>query len=623
MRNTKNQKPGAVVEVREPGMLLDMMSLSLPPLHFLRELAVNAAEAGARVMRVMPDLFHTGTDPDDKSIPIRLLLEDDGAGMDLNGCLNLLTCGKEKVQGLDANFGWGGRLATLPENPAGVLFMVFGATAEALGFPEGAAMLIRRFSPSGRYKQPFYAAVQFKFRGDGGDAEFGCIVPVKQVFPEYLTDHKGKPRKKGTVIVLHGRTPDESTFHTHCRHAHTVVKHLNGRFALPPLAGGTNERLTATTWEFHKHSHPDQWPRTWQEALKTWTTPEEKTARHGMFRPARGLFSTLSEARDTKKGCKKLHYEKVSVGPGLLAHFFMVKPEYRDDGWWGTGLASGGKQFGLVWKGEVYNSSDGFQSLAQCGISSGALQERVWLFLEVLPVHNPDIVNNAERTRLLIAKDRDLPLREWRDLIADNLPQFIVDALEVAYGGSDFNEVSEKVMDELATQFGAFKRARRRASPTKKGAARTPPKNPGTPHSDGPVGNPPSRGRYTPPAAKWDSHTDTDVAVMKSGSTLTFYRKSPLVANLFAPLLLEYGDLPSSKIAEVENAVCAAIVTIVAGCYYGSRQRASEGCVIDENRILEWLWVPLVNTPLVEQEIKRKLHPLLTKGILKRPPKAA
>jgi hypothetical protein len=174
---------GHPLTVANTTFLLERLSLEAGPTLFARELTRNAIDASAK--RVVWDLDwgHYGA----TKIP-KLTCIDDGEGMTAAELVahfgSLFSTGRTLDH--DANFGVGGKISTAVFNPAGVEVRSWRAG-------RGHVVLLRADPASGEFGLA-------PIGDDGG--------PVREATPDERPDLIGD---HGTMIVLHGETPDAVT----------------------------------------------------------------------------------------------------------------------------------------------------------------------------------------------------------------------------------------------------------------------------------------------------------------------------------------------------------------------------------------------------------------------------
>ncbi|MCC7542088.1 MAG: ATP-binding protein [Deltaproteobacteria bacterium] len=162
-------------------------------LQYLRELVVNAMEAGATHIEIGPEWSAV-----EREGVYRLMVADDGKGMgreELLKFLNTFGGGGKPIGDAHENFGVGAKTSLLPWNHHGVV--VISWTPE---HPDGAMVVLRRDAATGEYGA-------HKFETAEGEVD-EVVVPGEEwaaTRPEWIREH-------GTVVVCLGNTGREDTF---------------------------------------------------------------------------------------------------------------------------------------------------------------------------------------------------------------------------------------------------------------------------------------------------------------------------------------------------------------------------------------------------------------------------
>jgi hypothetical protein len=162
-------------------------------LQYLRELVVNAIEAGASRIELGPEWSAVESDG-----VYRLMIADDAKGMDPEELLKFLNTfggGGKPIGDAHENFGVGAKTSLLPWNHFGVVVLSWTSTN-----PGGAMVWLMRDPVSGEYGAK-------KFETADGSFEEVIVPPADwaKVRPSWLVEH-------GTVIICMGNTGRENTF---------------------------------------------------------------------------------------------------------------------------------------------------------------------------------------------------------------------------------------------------------------------------------------------------------------------------------------------------------------------------------------------------------------------------
>lgn len=261
-----------------------------------------------------------------------------------------------RVQGMSENFGVGGRVATAPANPEGVVYLSWVNG-------EGAMAVLHYNAARDRY--------QLELIHQGDDRyDFWAPAP-DSLKPKFITDH-------GTVVVLLGRTPNEDTtapppgMPTPKR---WIIRYLNGRFFRFPANA---------TVEVHEG----------------WNLPEENTRRN-FLRKAEGLESWLNhESVCQDSGCVPL--------TGATAHWWITKESAdTNSGHFPTpGIVA------ALWQDELFDmstASSGNARIQSFGIVFG--MRRVAIIIEPDPAFG-NLTTDTARTTLTLNQE-PLPWEDW------------------------------------------------------------------------------------------------------------------------------------------------------------------------------------------------------------------
>ena len=244
-------------------------------LQYLRELLVNALEAGASRVEFGPEWNAV-----EAHGVYRLTVADNGNGMnpaEMLKFLNTFGGGGKPIGDAHENFGVGAKTSLLPWNGSGVV--VLSWTKEN---PDGAMVWMMRDSATGEYGAK-------KFETEDGFQE--VVVPFgewSRVKPDWIKD-------QGTVVVCLGTTGSENTF---------LGKTGNGD--IKGIAAYLNKRIWAVPDGIEIHvqelrtQKQSEWPRSITEA----TGPAGEPDRRWNRRRIRGshYYATTTEGGSGQLG---------------------------------------------------------------------------------------------------------------------------------------------------------------------------------------------------------------------------------------------------------------------------------------------------------------------------------
>lgn len=262
-------------------------------LQYLRELVVNALEAGAKRIEIGPEWTAV-----EREGVYRLMIADDGRGMgpeELLKFLNTFGGGGKPIGDAHENFGVGAKTSLLPWNHRGVVVLSWTESN-----PAGAMVWLMRDALSGEY-----GAMKFE-TADGSYEE--VIVPSPEwarVRPEWLETN-------GTIVVCLGNAGAEDTFlgKTGTGDIKGISGYLNKRLWTIP------EGVALYVQELRSEKRPE-WPRSLVEA----TGPAGKPDRRWNRRQIRGAAHSV-ESVESEKGTL-LDKGTVQISDGTEIDWFL------------------------------------------------------------------------------------------------------------------------------------------------------------------------------------------------------------------------------------------------------------------------------------------------------------
>lgn len=445
-------------------------------LQFLRELKQNGIEAGATKIQFGAHWQSADPDwkpdelPDDYGYTLyperyRLVYYDNGCGMgermvDYMAGLLDLDSKDQRSGGLHDNFAMGVRVSTLPWNKAGVI--VASWTPQ---HPDGLLMWLRYVAGADE-ALGYYEAATLRWVEEDGTTVRNEVAPA-DLFPEFIEDRPewlGYPLSDdgaigtGTMFLFLGNTGQEHTFlgpegnwstHTGPNYlSHRYFEHtpnLEVRYEDPRAADiGTwksrrRVRLNGTTLDGSKPNAND----------KVFNEP---------VRPTSALMTGVyySKAR------KKPESASIPLPDGGQIIVNLVPEEAKSSG--------GGRQLAerpaisVLYNDELYHRRDQSRDYQKFAISSAKVYRRLAITIQpriASNVSDPQggVFPTSSRTSLNYiqpeeskATGRDLPWTVWEQIFIDQMPDFVVKAIEASIP-DDHADVDQDVVEKVAQPF--------------------------------------------------------------------------------------------------------------------------------------------------------------------------
>lgn len=395
-------------------------------LQYLRELLINALEAGATRVEFGPE-WNTV----EQSNVYRLMVADNGKGMSPEEMLKFLNTfggGGKPIGDAHENFGVGAKTSLLPWNGAGVV--VLSWTKEN---PAGAMVWLMRDAATGEYGAK-------KFLTDSGYQE--VVIPHDEwlrVKPDWIKDH-------GTVVVALGNTGVENTF---------LGKSGNGD--IKGISAYLNKRVWEVPSEIEIHvqelrsQKPAEWPRSLTEASGPAGVPDRRWNRR-RIRGAKHYVTT------TERGAGKLGSNgTVQLSDGTEIEWFLWdgdRPMVHSYAYREGFIAA-------VYKNELYDVQQHVSQFRAFGITQGAVRSNLTLIAK--PPHHseghfgvyPDTARNSLKIKDDHRAGEALPWHEWAQEFAENLPAEIAEALAKASPANTGTLTDVRWKDRLMERFGS------------------------------------------------------------------------------------------------------------------------------------------------------------------------
>jgi hypothetical protein len=420
------------------------------PYQWARECLVNAVEAGAKNVHFgieWEGVEHEGV--------YRRYVADDGCGMDeteLVEFFSTLGTGAKPIGGVHKNFGVGAKIATLPWNPKGVV---------VLSWKNGKASMI--------WMQLDVDTGDYELREFDTGAGATCVIDPEQEQPEgdidwsrlkenlnelsrsgtLKSDRTDFIEGHGTIIVFLGSDEYPDTVLGNAAAGENAIKglsvYLNTRFwSLDSV------KVTVAELRSEKKSNWPQGPG------------DREDARRPNNRTTLGARHFLSDFVSTQEGAGKAGPNgEVKLDEGrVLAEWFLW------DGKRPTTIHAYAKEDGYVavhYMGELYEITSQKHSFRRFGIVEPEVMRRLTIIMTP-QLYQPSngrwgIHPDTSRNRLIFTgngeKGVPLPIDNWAEEFANNLPDPILEAIKAARGGSDAATLEDpEYRRRLAEKFG-------------------------------------------------------------------------------------------------------------------------------------------------------------------------
>jgi len=435
---------------------------------WVRETWLNAVEAGATRIE-----FGIEWQAVEGLGVYRRTIADNGCGMSpeqLVEFFNTFGGGGKPIGGAHENFGVGAKTALLPWNRYGVVVVSwvdgepsmiwlqndpvtgeYGLRLEEVESDEGEVSLDEVYGPY-------------------GDDDHGC--DWESVKPAWIQEH-------GTVIVLLGNDPLSDTVLGAPDHVETDIKgvssYLNRRvFSIPD-----GSRVMVDELRTQERS---LWPRRESEAH----SPAPATGHD-----RRTNLRTIQGARHF------IQYPEYKTG-GLAASGTVDLIDGTKVDWYlwegkrpaVQSYAAISGYIGTLYKNELYDVTSHHSTYRSFGVTESAVRQNLWLIINP-PLLGVDgkhgIYPRTDRNGLLLKGGVDaggpLPIADWGNEFADNIPEALLEAIKRARQGETGEIQDEAWRERLAERFGsrwriwklrAKKGGKEQLDPNQEGTSSTP-----------------------------------------------------------------------------------------------------------------------------------------------------
>lgn len=394
-------------------------------MQYVRELLVNALEAGAKRVEFGPDW--KGVEDDGV---YRLMVADDGKGMsseELLKFLNTFGGGGKPIGDAHENYGVGAKTSLLPWNRAGVVVLSWTE-----GDPAGSMVWLMCDPASGEY-----GAREFR-TSQGLEA---VVVPP----PEWAARRPSWIQGHGTVVVCLGNMGTEDTF---------LGK--DGKGDIKGISAYLNKRIWQIPEDMKvvvrelRTQKKTEWPRSYEESIAPAQEglPDRRTNNRDIEGAAR-FVKTGSTGKLAANGT-------VPLRDGTEVDWYL----WEGDRPAVHSYAQKGGYIAALYRNELYDVQTHLASFRSFAITQAAVRERLTLIVRPPPTDGafgvyPDTARNALKIQGTKRAGEALPWADWGQEFAENLPQEIRDALAAAGPSSGTGTLSDtRWRDRLADRFG-------------------------------------------------------------------------------------------------------------------------------------------------------------------------
>lgn len=438
---------------------------------FLRELVQNGIEAGAAKIQLGIHWPSAAPDWSIEDVPdgypytirpqrYRMVYYDNGCGMgeemvDYMAGLLDLSSKNQSAGDLHGNFAMGVRVSTLPWNKAGVI--VASWTRE---FPEGKLMWLR-YVPDKSEALGYYEAATLRWDEDG--KPMASEVAPADLFPEFISDRPGwlgpsdgDEVGTGTMFLFLGNTGQEHTFLGPEGNwkTHTGPNYLTHRyFAHPP-----NVDLR---YEDPRTGDVNAWASRRRDRVgRTALDGSEPRPNDRIFNEPVRPTGILMSGAISQKGESQSATISLPDGGRMLVN--LIPPDAVQTGGGRRGAERPG--ISVLYKNELYHRREASRDYQKFGISAASVYRRLSITIEprradgtndplggVFPTSSRTSLNFVQPANATAA-GRDLPWGFWEQTFIDNMPAFVIEAIEASIP-DDHTDVDQDIVDKVAQPF--------------------------------------------------------------------------------------------------------------------------------------------------------------------------
>jgi hypothetical protein len=419
------------------------------PRQYLRELLRNSLEAGATRVEFGPEWQAVS-----RRDVYRLMVADNGKGMDPDDLLKFLNTfggGGKPIGDAHENFGIGAKTSLLPWNRAGVVVISWTPAC-----PDG-AMVWLMYDPVSKE----YGAKKFETINGNGDSTYDSVVKPfaewSDVKPKWIQDH-------GTVVVCLGNNGTEDTFLGRDGEdgEKAITVYLNKRFW--DLPGNTEIWVQELRCGKDKRA---RWPRSLADASGT----SDRRWNRRQVRGAQYLVWQVRARGDTSTNVKKIEVGSVTLRDGTIIEWYLWKGER-------PGVHSYGYEKGYItalYQSELYDTQQHPAQFRSFGVTHKMVRDNLTLVAKP-PLSGPDtygVYPDSARSTLKVQGTKragePLPWAEWGQEFAENMPQAISDAMNVATpehtGTLDDGKWRKRLASEFSKRWTVVRYVHRKGGP--------------------------------------------------------------------------------------------------------------------------------------------------------------
>lgn len=413
------------------------------PFQWARETLFNGAEAGATKME-----YHIEWQGVEKQGVYRRYIADNGESMNadkLRRYFSTFGGGGKPIGELYENFGIGSKTSLLPWNKAGLVVVCWHPEGDFMIWidcdPKTGEYGLRRVTMYDEDDNP--VGTDDVWTPDYYDDELG--IDFATLKPDFI-----EKAGHGTLLLLCGNSLDQDTI-------------LGDPSRKEHKAGGLAKYLNTRLWDVETKLgtastpcpaiHVEQFDR-----LTDWPTqkPTSTTSKaNAGFRPRYIAGASYFVTEPVRKGPHTLQQGALTAPDSTRLEWYLRDGAQHDPGSWGP---SGG-YIAVRHANEVYNPRSNGATWRRFGIDEKEVRDRLWVIIDP-PLANKartkGVYPNATRSGVVMGSPTgplaELPMTEWADFFAANLPDEIVAAIKAVTPPEE--DPSESLKDRLKERFG-------------------------------------------------------------------------------------------------------------------------------------------------------------------------
>jgi Histidine kinase-, DNA gyrase B-, and HSP90-like ATPase len=397
---------------------------------WVRETTINAIEAGATKIEFGVEWQAVKT----KGV-YRRMIADNGKGMspeELQEFFNCFGGGGKPIGGEHENYGIGAKTALLPWNHHGVV---------VISWVDGQPAMIRimRDETTGEYGLHI-----FETEDDEGNESREAVVEPYNDLEHGVDWREVKPSwidQYGTVIVLLGNHPADDTFRGDLFRdedgTKDIAQYLNHRL------WDLKDRVQISAVEFLT-TNKANWPQ---------SEPASKHGQTGVIvRSVRGTKHYIANATLFSGATLESGTVKLRGNTEIDWYLWSGDPPRHHP----TPRAG---SISVLYRDELYNNQNHHNTYRMFGISENEVRRNLWLVVrppELDRQAKSGVYPRAARDTLQWFMGQELPLSDWGQQFADQLPTPIVHALRKARGERSGSIDDDAWKQQLAQRFGSL-----------------------------------------------------------------------------------------------------------------------------------------------------------------------